>query len=607
VILLDITKGKLQLARVQLTNPLTTIGRSPFCNVVLRAPGVGPLHFLLEWVGVGEFNPETPEKGSWSIFRISERGDASGEGLVLGKDGVSLDGFQFKWIESALESQDKIGGAIQASLSEPLPHEGVGAALSGKDLVIDRRKAAPSSQHSLEIVQIRSDSGAVEEVVHENLRLRKKVVKPLREFPEFKILSPGNNQDGVSLLLEEMPGAEVYLKGVRIDSERTQEIRDNELLLVNWKGRNFYVRIVSQIRMPWVRQRRFSDPVLVGLFFLGTAIVLLATILFSITKPVNTESKPPPRIATIEVKEAVKPAEPPVPLPVPPPVTPPKEAQPQPPPQEIKKPTPPKVSTDPGAPKKQAQAAAPKFDKPLVKEKPKTGLNSPAKVTDVNSVGLFKAMKNTAQKKGPGVSADKIINEGIVSETVSGDDNAKVVLQQPPAGVLGRSNGGGPKKGPGLNAATTTLSGSGKYDPKSIGPIAGSGGTGMGNGAGLAKTDDRSGSGKSLGSMDVSGFSVSGGLDKETVLRVIRGYRNQMRTCYERALVGNPRLAGKVTCQWTISAVGAVSSAAVVSSEAHSPLLEACVLEVIKKMVFPPAQNQQSTIVRYPWAFTGKN
>lgn len=47
-----------ELERFALDRPTVFIGRSPSCDVVLRVPGLRPLHFLLEWVGEGNFDPE---------------------------------------------------------------------------------------------------------------------------------------------------------------------------------------------------------------------------------------------------------------------------------------------------------------------------------------------------------------------------------------------------------------------------------------------------------------------------------------------------------------------------------------------------------------------
>src|SRR4051794_39917449 len=95
--LVTISRGKLELARVHLSNPVITIGRSPTCDVILRAPGVQPMHFLIEWIGAGEFDPT---QDTWSVADISQPmklgEDSSGEGAILSEDSVTVAGFIFR-------------------------------------------------------------------------------------------------------------------------------------------------------------------------------------------------------------------------------------------------------------------------------------------------------------------------------------------------------------------------------------------------------------------------------------------------------------------------------------------------------------------------------
>src|SRR5947209_5775157 len=110
--LLTITLNKLELARFQLRKPLLVVGRSPTCDVVLRAPGIKPVHFLIEWIRNGKFNPS---EGKWSIADVSSNAEA-GEGVVLSQVPVKLGDVSFAYIESDIESSEVIGGTIAENL-----------------------------------------------------------------------------------------------------------------------------------------------------------------------------------------------------------------------------------------------------------------------------------------------------------------------------------------------------------------------------------------------------------------------------------------------------------------------------------------------------------
>ena len=123
----------------------------------------------------------------------------------------------------------------------------------------------------------------------------------------------------------------------------------------------------------------------------------------------------------------------------------------------------------------------------------------------------------------------------------------------------------------------------------------GSGGNGTGAGVGLGRSSAE------------ESLQTAGGLDRETVRRVIAGYRGKIRICYDRSLAGNPNLGGRITYEWVISKNGPVDRAAVARSTASSGTLEQCVRSVIQSMIFPKAPNGSSTKVIYPFEFLAKN
>lgn len=247
--------------------------------------------------------------------------------------------------------------------------------------------------------------------------------------------------------------------------------------------------------------------------------------------------------------------------------------------------------------------------------KNQVGLNAPAPKANVNAVGVLGALGQTKGKGGK-VSADMVINEGVISQTVSGP-SGKIVVKQPPAGVIGTGTGGsGGKITTNLGAASTTLNVKDVVGDSSGSAILGgnrTGGDGVTIGYGTGEGDaygagvgSKRGVGNGMGK-DAYGEQVVGGLDKESVRRALASHKGEIRTCYERALRANSKVGGRVSYRWTISPKGPVVNIRLLRSQVNSPTLEGCVQNVIKDIVFPVAPNGQQTIVIYPFEFMSKN
>jgi hypothetical protein len=98
--------------------------------------------------------------------------------------------------------------------------------------------------------------------------------------------------------------------------------------------------------------------------------------------------------------------------------------------------------------------------------------------------------------------------------------------------------------------------------------------------------------------------SVRGSLDKEIIRRIVRHNINQVRYCYEQALTKQPKLDGRLVAQFTISGTGAVIASVVQSSTLHSPAVEMCVVNAIRRWEFPAPEGRGLAIVSYPFQFT---
>jgi hypothetical protein len=589
-----IRRGTLELASAGLTRPIVTIGRSPACDVVLRASGIKPVHFMLEWVGGGDFDPNT---GYWSIFDISQSAEEVGEGVILSDEPLQFRGFQILCREDKLTTEWD-GGGISDTLA---PAQGAAGL-----------KPISKNGYVLEVVQGRSDSGAIEEVLHLHPRRFSKKLKPLEKVPEFKILwNPEQKaSETIRVLTSEMPGAVVYQKGVQVEAGKSPDLWPNDLLEIRWNGLRFFLRLVPWTNPPKVRSDFFQDKLLVGLFAAALLIGVSITVLSNL-HPVSDQiaQEAPPRIAKVEIQRLEA---------APPPKA---EVIPPAPVQEQKEVVPAETKVVEGGAKKEIESPVVQKNtkanlaKPKVKPNPgpkRSGLNvatAPAAPKDVNTMGLLGALKKTSGgPKGSGIKADQIVDQGLIASAVSGDQG-KVVLKSGAIGDLGHGSKGSPKgDGSSLAQASTTLSGNHEFNPRSTGPIAGAGGNASKDFAAgsVLGTGGGHGAGNGSGGLDGSGsggFQTSGGLTRDVVRAIIGKYRSQIRNCYERALLVNSDLAGRILYEWKISPAGPVVSVKLLRTDVHFDKLEGCVRDVIRSMQFPAAENGQSTTVIYPFAF----
>ncbi|MBU8894456.1 AgmX/PglI C-terminal domain-containing protein [Corallococcus sp. M34] len=96
--------------------------------------------------------------------------------------------------------------------------------------------------------------------------------------------------------------------------------------------------------------------------------------------------------------------------------------------------------------------------------------------------------------------------------------------------------------------------------------------------------------------------STQGTVDREAVAKVINSHLQDVHSCYERALLKDPGLAGKVVLEWSIGLNGSVTSAKTKSSTLRNASVEACILSSLKTWTFP-APKGGIVIITYPFLF----
>jgi len=97
---------------------------------------------------------------------------------------------------------------------------------------------------------------------------------------------------------------------------------------------------------------------------------------------------------------------------------------------------------------------------------------------------------------------------------------------------------------------------------------------------------------------------IVGSLEKEDIRHIIRSKIYEVRECYERVLVRQPLLNGRVTIQFVIAGDGTVSDSRLDSSTLGSAAAETCIAERACGWRFPPTNGGGRVIVTYPFNLT---
>ncbi len=95
---------------------------------------------------------------------------------------------------------------------------------------------------------------------------------------------------------------------------------------------------------------------------------------------------------------------------------------------------------------------------------------------------------------------------------------------------------------------------------------------------------------------------VRGTLSREAIAKVVRKHLKQIQYCYERNLLLNPKLSGKLQMEWTISTSGSVSVVKTKQNTMATPAVAMCVSANIKKWKFPKPKGG-IVVVTYPFIF----
>jgi len=98
-------------------------------------------------------------------------------------------------------------------------------------------------------------------------------------------------------------------------------------------------------------------------------------------------------------------------------------------------------------------------------------------------------------------------------------------------------------------------------------------------------------------------LAVRGALDREIIRRIVRRHLPEVAFCYEKELVRQPSLSGRVALRFTIAPSGKVVAALIDSSTLGDLRVEECLLLAVRRWDFPKPQGGGIVIATYPFQF----
>ncbi|MBU1899078.1 TonB family protein [Myxococcota bacterium] len=204
-------------------------------------------------------------------------------------------------------------------------------------------------------------------------------------------------------------------------------------------------------------------------------------------------------------------------------------------------------------------------------------------------------------KIGPSALAELFGDDlsGVESGKKASEEKASEEQQKETGAASGAKIGAASGFG-GLGLSGVGLGGGGVHEGIGIGNIGVAGRGGAGYGRGPARLGERSATAPKI---RAGRAEVRGALDKAVFQRVIRQHRNEYRYCYERALMKQRGLNGKITVKFVITANGDVATAQIPHSTLNSAEVEACIVNRVRRWRFPAPKGGGVVVVNYPFVF----
>jgi hypothetical protein len=242
-------------------------------------------------------------------------------------------------------------------------------------------------------------------------------------------------------------------------------------------------------------------------------------------------------------------------------------------------------------------APAPQSESPAKAESAPATEQAPQQKPTANAASISSTLSKMLSKKSA-VTAESIqqaITTNGAQTVRSNIKNSNIKSQNISAGTAGGGSVNVTALSAGLSSGTGAKAGSlnGFANGKGA-SIGGAGGSGFGG-----KSFDMS-----LGTDEAEAL---GGLDKSLIAAVVQANIGQIKHCYERQLIVDPNIFGKVVMGWTINKEGAVSASSVKKSTMNNKPVENCITAKIKSWSFPKPKGGGQVLVSYPFLFKSLN
>ena len=102
-----------------------------------------------------------------------------------------------------------------------------------------------------------------------------------------------------------------------------------------------------------------------------------------------------------------------------------------------------------------------------------------------------------------------------------------------------------------------------------------------------------------------SNVGVQGSLSQAEIAAVVAKHLTEIRRCYEKNLINDPSLAGKIQVEWTINPDGTVAAVKTKFSSMKGGDVPGCIGGSIRGWQFPKPKGNGYVIVNYPFMFEG--
>ncbi len=94
-----------------------------------------------------------------------------------------------------------------------------------------------------------------------------------------------------------------------------------------------------------------------------------------------------------------------------------------------------------------------------------------------------------------------------------------------------------------------------------------------------------------------------GTMDREATRRAVGRHLAEIRTCFERGRMDNPRLAGRVLVRIAIAPSGRVTSARIARSDVRSQQVESCIVAAVERWTLPQPAGGVAATITYPFSY----